>query len=130
MDWAKDGKGNRNPIVLIDGDKSINVITKKAVPGESVAIDASSTFDPDGDSLSFKWWVQPEAGTYFGDVSIQNSRSNIATIVVPKNSTGKNFHLICEVTDNGIPKLTSYRRIIIESFPDSNQLYKGKNLIK
>ena len=29
MDWAKEGKGNRNPVVVIDGDYSLDIITKK-----------------------------------------------------------------------------------------------------
>lgn len=30
------------------------------------------------------------------------------------DSAGKRIHVICEVTDNGTPSLTSYRRIIME----------------
>lgn len=114
MDWAKDGKGNRNPIIKIDGDQSINIITKKAKQGYNIAIDASATTDPDGDFLNYKWWIQPEAGTYTGTVNILNSDSSKVNIIIPSNSVGKNFHIICEVSDDGSPQLTSYRRIIIE----------------
>ena len=47
-------------------------------------------------------------------VTILNSDSNRATVEVPTDSAGKSFHVICEVTDDGTPPLTSYRRIIFE----------------
>ncbi|ERM80235.1 hypothetical protein P872_14175 [Rhodonellum psychrophilum GCM71 = DSM 17998] len=114
MDWAKEGKGNRNPIVAIDGDFSLDIITKNTPQGTKIILDASALSDPDGDTLNYKWWTQPEAGTYNGTVNILNSNSNKVTIEIPANSAGKNFHVVCEVTDNGTPKLTSYRRIIVE----------------
>ncbi|WP_370527828.1 hypothetical protein, partial [uncultured Muribaculum sp.] len=30
------------------------------------------------------------------------------------DASGKNFHVILEVNDNGIPALTAYRRILFE----------------
>ncbi len=112
MDWAKEGKGNRNPVVVIDGDDSLDILTLNPKQGAVVKLDASKTTDPDGDALSYKWWVQPEAGSYTGTIEIKNRFSSQATIEIPKDSAGKTFHVICEVTDDGVPNLTSYRRII------------------
>ena len=114
MDWAKDGKGNRNPIVVINDDHSLDIKTNTPPQGTKVMLDASKSHDPDGDKLTFKWWVLSEAGTYAGPVNILNSDSSRATVEVPANSEGKSFHVVCEVTDNGTPSLTSYRRIIFE----------------
>jgi hypothetical protein len=114
MDWAKDGNGNRNPIVVIDGDAGRDILTRQPAKGTTVALDASGTHDPDGDALTFKWWVLPEAGTYAGTIAIANGDTSKATISVPADSAGKSFHVICEVTDNGAPNLTGYRRIIFE----------------
>jgi len=105
MDWASEGKGNRNPIIVH--------IEKKH--GKSIVLDASKSFDPENDLLTFKWWIMPEAGTYQGKVTIQNNNSDKITIDIPPDSAGKTIHIICEVTDNGEPTLTSYRRIIITS---------------
>ena len=114
MDWAKEGRGNRNPAVVINDDGGIGIITIRPEPDSSIVLDASESHDPDGDSLEFKWWVQPEAGSYSGKIHLSNGNSDKVTLKVPPSSAGKNFHVICETTDNGTHPLTSYRRIIIE----------------
>ena len=114
MKWAERGAGNRNPMIVINGDKSLDNVIVSAAPGRSVMLDASDTKDPDGDKLVFKWWVLSEAGTYQPAVPLAITNSNRITVRVPSDSAGKNFHVICEVTDNGMPNLTSYRRVIFE----------------
>ncbi len=117
MDWAKEGKGNRNPVVVIDGDDSLDILTLKPKAGSAVTLDSAETTDPDGDALNYKWWVQPEAGSYSGTVEITNNTSKQATIKIPKDSLGKTFHLVCEVSDDGVTNLTAYRRIIFAPVP-------------
>ena len=46
-----------------------------------------------------------------GTVEMKNGFSNQASIEIPEDSAGKTFHVICEVRDDGVPNLTSYRRI-------------------
>jgi hypothetical protein len=89
-------------------------LTIKPQVGISVTLDAANSYDPDNNSLSFKWWVMQAAGTYSSTVSIANASSKSCSIDIPVNSAGKTIHIICEVKDNGTPNLTSYRRIIIE----------------
>ncbi len=113
MDWAAEGKGNRNPIMVINGNEGINPIHIEKKQGNSITLDASQTFDPENDQLSFKWWIMTEAGTYQKKVIIQNENSDRITFEIPFDSAGKTIHIICEVTDNGLPALTSYRRIIV-----------------
>ena len=55
MDWAKAGNGNRNPVVIINRDTGINPIEINCKTGEKIRLNASKTFDPDGDQLSYKW---------------------------------------------------------------------------
>jgi len=114
MDWAKEGKGNRNPNVTVNKMEGIELLKIKPKKDQSVTLDASKSYDPENDNLSFKWWIVPEAGTYKKEVKISNSNSNKIIIDLPNDFSGKTLHAICEVTDDGSPNLTSYRRIILE----------------
>lgn len=113
MDWASKGTGNRNPIIVLNGNEGIDLVHIEKKQGEAIVLDASKTFDPENDPLTFKWWVMPEASTYKGKVAIESKNSDTITIDIPSDAAGKTIHIICEVTDKGVPSLTSYRRIII-----------------
>jgi hypothetical protein len=78
-------------------------------------LDASASADPDGDSLSFKWFVYPEAGTYSGIVDITASSSAKATATIPQDALGTQIHIIVQVWDNNnIVSMYDYRRIVID----------------
>ena len=113
MDWAEDGSGNRNPVVIVNGKEGLDILNIEPKQGEKITLDASNSFDPDGDELSYNWWYLPEAGTYSGTIEINNAKTPKATITIPVETVGKSIHIICEVTDNGTPNLTGYRRIIL-----------------
>ncbi len=114
MDWAAFGKGNRNPVVIINGNGGTEPISIKRKQGKEVFLDASKSYDPENNNLSFKWWIQLESGTYKQEIVITNKNSSKINIKIPQELGGKSIHVICEVTDNGEPNLTSYRRIIIQ----------------
>ena len=119
MQWAAEGRGNLNPRVavrVLDGSPVKNTssvaplrITAKA--GDTIRLDASKSFDPDGDGLTFLWWQQPEIGTT--KLTIDQSDQSIVTVRIPADTKGDTVHLICEVHDDGPFRLVAYRRIII-----------------
>lgn len=113
MDWAANGEGNRNPVVVVNGSKGFEIIQVDAAAGEVVKLDASAAYDPEEDALAYRWWIMPESGTYEGEAVVENASDAVACLTVPENASGKSIHVICEVEDDGTPALTSYRRLVI-----------------
>ena len=97
--------GERNPQIVIAPLQ----ITAKA--GDTIRLDASKSFDPDGDALRFLWWQQPEIGRT--KVTIDQSNQSTVTLHIPTDTKGDTIHLICEVHDDGPFHLVAYRRIIV-----------------
>ena len=69
--------------------------------------------DPDGDRLSFRWFIYPEAGSYGRDVPLSDATAETTTLTLPADAAGKSIHVVLAVTDNGEPGLTRYRRVVI-----------------
>ena len=91
MAWAKDGKGNRNPEVVVNGDSSVLTSLKVTAAGGTVTLDAAGTKDPDGDKLTFSWWVMTEAGTYEKEVAIKGADTSKAVVEVPAGAGERVF---------------------------------------
>lgn len=130
-------KVNHNPVISINGNTGISPIYIEAEAGSTVSFDASGTYDPDGDEMSFKWFQYKEptaTQTYhFWEVSElkitvldenEGGRKVDVEVPPPEKSCaiirghgtmprGEYLHLILEVTDKGSPPLTSYRRVLI-----------------
>ena len=114
MQWADEGRGNTNPHVIVNGKKGISIIHIQAKAGTQVRLDASRSYDCEGDALSFLWWQQKEFGLDRQPLSIIASTSPVAIIEIPQNAQGKELHLVCEVHDEGPFHLVAYRRVIIK----------------
>lgn len=114
MDWVQHGKGNRNPVVMINNDASHSALHLSPTAGTTLELDASNSSDPENDPLTFSWWILKEAGSYKNEIVIAGDNDNRASIKIPADAVGKEFHVICEITDGGQPNLTSYRRIIVK----------------
>jgi hypothetical protein len=64
------------------------------------------------------WWQFEEAGTYKGFVKlIQTDDSNL-TFIAPGVSKPATIHIVLEVTDRSIPKLTAFSRVVITVLPN------------
>ncbi|MDO3387890.1 DUF1593 domain-containing protein [Gilvimarinus sp. SDUM040013] len=120
MDWVENGSGNRNPVATVDGDQSLSPLMKTPTAGSSITLDGSASFDPDGDNIKVSWWILPEAGTYQKEVEIQGDEKGRVSVTIPSDAVGQSFHIIMEVTDDGTPALTSYRRVIVKPVKDKS----------
>lgn len=125
MDWTVKSyeEANHPPVARLDHPSFIT-----ARPGERVDLSATASSDPDGDALSYKWFVYEEAGTR-GMMSsrdgvklpVQNDDQARAWLTVKTdrvNAPGTGtIHVILAVTDHGAPRLTRYQRVVIDVVP-------------
>lgn len=131
MDWtiAPEFSGaNHHPVVELNGESGTAPLFLDAVVGQPIELDASKSRDIDGNTLQYRWYHYAEAGstgTAMAAVRINSPTSATTTITptavcrpqwlprpnaCPSSGTA---HVIFAVTDNGTPKLTSYRRIVL-----------------
>lgn len=108
-------EANHNPKVLLNGDDGKDVTLMTAKPGAKVLLDASGSTDPDGDAVSFSWWIYSDASS--ASASLTGTRKSKAKLVISESSDSGQVHVILEVRDNGQPQLTSYRRVIVNVEP-------------
>ncbi len=120
MDWCAAetfDTANHNPVAAFDNDKSKAVVNLTVKPKETVKLSAAGTYDPDGDKVSYRWFVYKEAGKYDGPVNIKNDTARQARFMAPKVKSPGAIHIILEVKDDGEPSLVSYRRVIVNIKP-------------
>jgi hypothetical protein len=93
-----------------------------AKSGGTVRLSAAGTTDPDGDALTYNWFYYGEAGTFTTSnartgqpVTIENADQSEASFKVPTSRVLRvgTMHIILAVTDQGTPRLTRYRRVIV-----------------
>ena len=121
MDWTIQPyeKANHPPVPKLSHANALS-----ARPGERVQLNAEGSTDPDGDALSYEWFYYGEPGTFTTSsgrtgqpVVIQDFDRPRASFTVPTErvmppGTGT-MHIILAVTDDGTPRLTRYRRVIV-----------------
>ncbi|MGA7409656.1 MAG: DUF1593 domain-containing protein [Bryobacteraceae bacterium] len=134
MDWtvADYAHANHRPLVDVNGQSGTVPVLIDAEVGKPIVLDASETRDPDGQNLHFAWFHYGEAGgtgTNLAGVIIAGAgtpkavvtptavcRPNWLPLGPPCSGTGS-AHIILAVTDDGSPRLTAYRRVILTVHP-------------
>jgi hypothetical protein len=114
MDWTTKSyqEANHPPVVRLSNPEFLRVKS-----GQYFSLDAHESTDPDGDSISFYWFVYPEAGSYKGAVKIDTENLARINVIAPKVDKEETLHIIVRVTDKGSPQLSRYQRVIVTLLP-------------
>jgi hypothetical protein len=121
-------------LVSVNGSAGTAPIELRGTVGVTLHLDAAGTTDPDGQRLHYRWFVYPEAGltgTHGAEVVLTGGdtpqatlelRSACRTAWIPGICKGEGVaHVILTVTDEGSPRLTSYRRVILRVEPANRE---------
>ncbi|MCM1452777.1 MAG: DUF1593 domain-containing protein [Clostridium sp.] len=119
MQWTINdyGHANHHPRIRINNESrpSTDPIRLKIAPGETFVVDASESFDPDGDKLYYSMHLYKEVSGEDSEAAISDNGEGRFTVRLADKKLPDRLHFIVEVTDNATPPLKSYRRIIVEN---------------
>ncbi|KAH7051131.1 DUF1593-domain-containing protein [Macrophomina phaseolina] len=123
MQWsvsADASEANHHPVAVLNGTCGLGALELSYTLGGSVVIDASESWDPDNDDLSFDWFHYREPSMRLeGDIprvspnvtfTPLDARGSVVEITPNNNLT---IHVILSVDDARPKPLTAYRRIIL-----------------
>jgi hypothetical protein len=115
MEWCTKSykEANHPPVPVLTTPDEITVKS-----GEGFNLDASNSYDPDGDNISFLWFNYPEAGNYKKEIKISGAENaHGAYVIAPIVEKKETAQFILKVTDKGTPSLSRYKRIIVTILP-------------
>ncbi|KAL2840187.1 hypothetical protein BJY01DRAFT_236810 [Aspergillus pseudoustus] len=153
VQWALTGnprEANHVPVVTVNGSTGAEPLLLEVEAGDVVHLDASATYDPDGDSLSFSWFQYREptinstglTGQQVRDIEIQNTDASqpgrkVKLQMPPPEwcaidflsgkplESGQTLHFVLTVKDNGTPSMVTYKRVVIQIV--NSQLRGGRD---
>ncbi len=118
MEWTiKPYKETNHPPVVVLAENTPAEFTVHS--GKEFHLNATGSYDPDHDSISYYWFEYVEAGDLTEPISFAPFSHVLAdvSVLAPKVDSPKTVHFICRVTDKGTPPLSRYRRVIVHIVP-------------
>lgn len=143
MQWTltdNPSAANHAPVVFVnDSTGGPEPLMVEVEAGEKLVLDASKSYDPDGDLITFHWFQYREPSCVAGllgemvpnleinDLDPENPGTKIELQMPPPEvcgleplsgqpvAKGDEYHFVLEVQDNGTPSLTTYKRVVIQT---------------
>ncbi|MCP4847441.1 MAG: DUF1593 domain-containing protein [Verrucomicrobiaceae bacterium] len=119
MDWSITTdyrKANHNPLAILNGDRSKNILRIEAKTGDKVRLTSAQSSDPDGNAITSHWMIYKEAGSYRKPATLSRASGEETLLEIPTgnpSTSPADIHVILSIRDNGTPSLVSYRRAVI-----------------
>lgn len=116
-------KANHNPVVVLNKQQGIAPVALTVHAGEQVKLSVKGSYDPDKNTLKYKWWqyAEPTANAlqihFAPELKLTHTAKEQLEFIAPNVKQPTPFHIIVEVKDNGTPELFSYRRAIVTVLP-------------
>lgn len=120
LDWCVADafkEANHPPVAVLNGDATRNVLQLSAKPGQTVTLSGRGSTDPDGQALTFNWFVYREAGTCEGSIQLDAATGESTAFVAPQVRQRVTLHVILELNDTGTPPLSVFRRAVVTLAP-------------
>lgn len=118
MDWTTKPykEANHQPVAILAQNTPPEFTVHS---GQEFHLNATGSYDPDHDSISYYWFQYVEAGDLPEPVNLAPFSPVLADLPVtaPKVDSPKTIHFILRVTDKGTPPLSRYRRVIVHVLP-------------
>jgi hypothetical protein len=115
MDWCVNSvsEANHAPVVHVSETRSV------VKSGETIVIDASKSFDRDGETLEIFPVFYPEPGTYRGDHPPVETLDHLKVrFKAPTVTKAETLHLLLIVKDHNTLPLCGYKRIVFTVEPN------------
>jgi hypothetical protein len=102
---------------VLNGDRSKGIVELTAKPGDTLKLSARGSSDPDGDTITSRWMIYPEAGSFGGNATLSQDTGTEIKLTIPSSgrraAKNETLHIILTVEDKGSPSLVAYRRAIV-----------------
>jgi hypothetical protein len=118
MDWCAQPQrrtANHPPIAVLNGQSGTAIVRIDVRGGATAKLSARGSTDPDGDSLSYRWFHYPEASDMRSTIELVGADSVETSVTTATAPAAAELHIVLEVRDNGTPMFVSYRRAILRT---------------
>ena len=119
MDWCVKSRAQaiHRPVAVLNGRPGSEILRLDARSGGVIGLDAAGSSDPDGNTLTYEWFVYGEAGTYRGEIPLSATNGLATRFNAPEVKQAETIHVILRIQDDGQPPLCSYRRAVVAIRP-------------